>query len=200
MKEKISGSLNLVLDLDTKGNSPAAMASNLNGAIEFGMEEIEAPKEKFDLLTKNLFGWVVSSTVFRRRTRLDCGIVIFEANKGQLASKLVFFDGTNLTLSGEGSMDLGQETIDFYIIPKEKRSLLSKAGPVHLTGPLRDPNISAVSSAEMGVLAAKGYAGLAILPTVTIPVTVLGSLGGLFAQDESKGDNSACLKYAENRQ
>ncbi|MEJ2214943.1 MAG: hypothetical protein P8Y20_13060, partial [Gammaproteobacteria bacterium] len=102
--------------------------------------------------------------------------------------------------SGEGSMDLGQETIDFYIIPKEKRTLLSNANPVHLTGPLRDPNIGAVSSAELGIMAAKGYAGLAILPTVTIPVAVLGSLGGLFAEDESKGDNSACLKYAESRQ
>ena len=200
VQEKISGSLNLVLALETEGHSPAAMASNLNGSIEFGLEDVEAPQEKFDLLTKNLFGWVVSSTVFKRRTKLDCGMMIFEANKGKLVSKLVFFDGADLTLSGEGSMNLGSETIDFYIIPKEKRSLLSKAGPVHLSGPLKDPNISAISTAEMGVLAAKGYASLAILPTVTIPVTVLGSLGGLFAQDERKGDNSACLKYAEGHQ
>jgi uncharacterized protein involved in outer membrane biogenesis len=200
VQEKISGSIDLIFELDTKGNSPATMASNLNGVIEFGVEDMEAPKERFDLLTKNLFGWVVSSTMLSRRTKLDCGMMIFEANQGQLASKLVFFDGSNLTLSGDGSLDLGQETIDFYIIPKEKRSLLSNASPVHLTGPLRDPDISAISTAEMSMLAAKGYASLAILPTITIPVAVLGSLGGLFAQDKSKGDNSACLKYLQDNQ
>ena len=52
----------------------------------------------------------------------------------------------------------------------------------------------------MSVLAAKGYASLAILPTITIPVAALGSLGGLFAQDKSKGDNSACLKYLQDNQ
>ena len=196
----VDGSLNINIDLSTYGQSKADMAANLNGIVEIGMEEMALPRTVVDLLGVDLFGWVLSSTLGRgHKVKLDCGIVRFKAEQGLLTSELLFLDGQSVTVSGEGNIDLRKETIDLSIFPRKKNTLWAKVTPVNVNGPLTSPTGSPVVGTAMGAATASQYAGLALAPQVVIPVKALGFLGGLFRKDDSKGDNSACLKYVEEQ-
>lgn len=194
----IDGSLNINIDLSTNGQSHADMAANLNGIIEIGMEDMAMPKTIIDLLGVDLFGWVLSSTLGREnKLKLDCGIMRLKAEQGLLTTELLFLDGQSVTVSGEGNVNLREETIDVSIYPKKKNRFWAKVAPVKVSGPLTSPTGSPVVGAAMGAATATEYAGLALAPQVVIPVKAFGFLSNLFRKDDSKGDNSACMKYAE---
>jgi uncharacterized protein involved in outer membrane biogenesis len=192
----VDGSLNINVDLSSQGQSAAEMAGNLNGVIELGMENIKMPRRTAELLTVDLFGWALSSTFGRaRQTKLDCGIAKLKVDKGQLVSEIFFLDGPNLTLSGEGSVNLGSETLDLSFFPKKKSRLFSSVTPINITGSITKPSVKVISSSA----AATTYAGLSMAPQIYIPVTALGYLGELFSRDESKGEDSACLEYTQKK-
>jgi len=192
----VDGSLNINVDLSSQGQSAAEMAENLNGVIELGMENIKMPRRTAELLTVDLFGWALSSTFGRaRQTKLDCGIAKLKVDKGRLVSEIFFLDGPNLTLSGEGSVDLGSETLDLSFFPKKKSKLFSNVTPINITGSISKPSVKVISSSA----AATTYAGLSMAPQVYIPVTALGYLADLFSRDKSKGEDSACLEYTQKK-
>ena len=190
----LDGSLNVSVDLTSQGRSPAEIAANLEGTIELGMEEITFPQEIVDLLAVDFFGWTLSSTFGKgRAAKLDCGIVMLKANDGKLVSEVIFFDGSNLALLGEGSLDLGRETIDLSLYPKKKKRFWSKVNPVTITGALTAPSVTTIAT---GTAAAR-YGMLAAAPEIFVPLTALGRLGELFTRDASRGANSACLQYTQ---
>lgn len=188
----VDGSLNLNVDLFGRGQSPAELAADLNGLIEVGMEHMMVPRRSIDLLAVDLLGWTLNSAFARgQQTRLDCGIVRLDLVAGQLSSDVFFFDGPELTLTGEGSVQLREETLDLSLYPRRKGRLLSNVTPVNISGRLSQPSIRIIPARAT----ATGLAGLAAAPQIFIPMSAMGFLGDLFARDRGKGDNSACLAY-----
>ncbi len=88
----------------------------------------------------------------------------------------------------ELNLDLRNETIDMVINPKKKSRIFSSVSPVHIKGPMRDPNVEALSAGEV----ATGYGGVGYVSQGFIPLKALGFLGGAVTGDGAD-DQSPCL-------
>jgi len=156
--EPVQGRTNLNLDVSAKGDSAHAMASSLNGVINFEYENAKLPAWLMDYLSVDVFGWVLSTAISRQRyVTLNCVVAEFAATDGQLNSNLLIADGPNLTVGGRVDLDLQNETIDAVLLPRQKRRLFSSITPVRLSGPIKSPSVLAIpvqaAVQEIGALA-----------------------------------------------
>ena len=93
------------------------------------------------------------------------------------------------TVTGSGTIDLGQETLDLTLLAHPKdASVLSASTPVAIKGTFRDPQIDVVSEE----LAEKGLAALAL--GVVLPV--IGAILPFIETGEAEGVNCAALMKA----
>ena len=99
-------------------------------------------------------------------------------------SQTLVADGPTLTLTGQGSLNLGEETIDFVLYPRKKRRFWASADPVKIKGPLTDPSVKALPVGGAG-----GYGALALAPQIAIPGAALGYLWSLVRKN---GDMGPC--------
>jgi hypothetical protein len=187
----ITGYSNLDLDLTAVGKSPHDIVSSLGGNLSVGFENAKIPAEYVRLLSVDVFGWVLSRTA-RKETYIDlnCVVVAFDVKDGQMNSRTLIADGPNLTTAGHINLDLGAETMDILLIPKQKKSLFSSIEPVKIRGPMLDPRVEAVP-----LKAAIQEAGaIALLPTVVIPVRLLGKLWSMLDDGDKPGQGCASLE------
>jgi hypothetical protein len=187
----ITGYSNIDLDLKGSGRSPHELASSLSGNLSIGFENARIPSEYIDLLSVDVFGWVFSKTRKKESySDLNCVVVAFDVNEGKLKSRTLIADGPNLTVAGHINLDLGAETMDILLIPKQKTRIFSSIEPVKIKGPIMDPKVEAVP-----VKAAIQEAGaMVLLPTVVIPVRLLGKLWSILDDDDKPGQGCASLK------
>jgi AsmA family protein len=77
-----------------------------------------------------------------KKADIRCGVLDFEAVKGDLQAKTLFVDTTNVLITGRGGVKLGSEAIDISLQgdPKHLRLLRLRA-PISLTGTLAYPSI-----------------------------------------------------------
>ena len=109
-------------------------------------------------LAVDLFNWAfVSNVAGQRYYKLNCVIAEFTADEGELKSKLLLADGPNMSFGGQVDLNLGEETIDAVLLPKQKSRLFSSISPVQLSGPIKDPKVVAIPAPaaikEIGMLA-----------------------------------------------
>jgi len=114
----------------------------------------------------------------------------FDVNEGHMNSKVIVADGPQLSLGGRVDLDLGAETMDIVIIPKQKKRIFSSISPVKLQGPWRDPRVTAVPAKA----AIKEVGGLVLMPTVAIPVMVIHNLWSLLDDGDTKGSGCSKIK------
>ena len=154
----IDGRTNVLLDLTSSGHSAHQLASSLNGRINIEFENARIPALYANYLSVDVFGWALSNTYAGEKyVNLNCMIADFNADNGEVKSKLLLADGPNLSLGGRVDLDLRDETIDAVLLPKQKRRLFSQINPVSLSGPIRKPRVVAVPAKaaiqEIGMLA-----------------------------------------------
>ena len=53
-----------------------------------------------------------------------------------VTTRAFLLDAADLGVSGEGTIDLGKEQVDYVFLPKKKSRMISKADPVKVTGAL----------------------------------------------------------------
>ena len=196
----LSGNINIHLDLSSHGHSQADLAGNLNGVMGVISENLEIPYYTADLLAVDLLGWALKRTLDRNATVLvHCSIVEAGVKQGQIAIQRLMFDGPNMTLIGQGWVNLGTETLDVTLNPERKTGIWTKAEPVRLTGELSDPKVGvtlvnektvAVTGATAGIVA-----GAVAAPMLVLPAVAVGTLWNMITGDEDKGEGSPCLQY-----
>jgi hypothetical protein len=104
-----------------------------------------------------------------RQVAIRCAVADFRIDRGKMASRTFVFDTTDTAIEGDGTIDLGERTIDFTLRPRPKdMSLLSVRAPIHLTGNLSKPTIQP----DIGAVAAKGGAAL-LLGTLALPAAII---------------------------
>jgi AsmA family protein len=89
-----------------------------------------------------------------------CGVIDFEAQKGELDARSVFIDTTTVLITGRGHVDLGDETLDLSLQgdPKKVR-LFRLRSPITLHGTLLHPAVGLKAEnlvAQAGVAVALG--------------------------------------------
>ncbi|HFD78810.1 MAG TPA: hypothetical protein ENK05_00270 [Gammaproteobacteria bacterium] len=135
--------LDIEAALQSQGSSPHQLAANLDGSFYLHNERGKISRARLDLLFVNLVGWLYKAGK-ERYYRINCGILDLDVRKGVIDTRAFFLDSPAITIGGEGTVDLGKETVDYVFVPKKKSRIIAKAEPVKITGPLNDPRVKAI--------------------------------------------------------
>jgi uncharacterized protein involved in outer membrane biogenesis len=191
----VEGYVNLQVDVSAGGDSPHELASSLDGKFSFGLENARVPRKYVEFLAIDVFGWVINTATRRDPyANLDCVMAAFDINDGVATSNLLAADGPSLSIAGTAMLDLGDETIDMTLLPKQKASLFSNLAPVHIKGPLRDPDVKALP-VKAAVTSLGSLVLMPALPMVAIPA-ILGEKLWTTLNDHDRRE-SGCVKLAE---
>jgi uncharacterized protein involved in outer membrane biogenesis len=120
---------------------------------------------------------------------VQCLVSRFEVQDGVMSTRALVLETSDSTVTGSGTIDLGQETLDITLLAHPKdASVLSASTPVAIKGTFREPQIDVVSEE----LAEKGLAALAL--GVVLPV--IGAVLPFIETGEAEGVNCAALMKA----
>jgi uncharacterized protein involved in outer membrane biogenesis len=187
----ITGYSNLDMELTARGKTPHELVSSLGGNLSIGLENARIPTKYVEFLSVDIFGWAFSQTRKKESySDLNCVVVAFDVKDGQMKSRTLIADGPNLTLAGHINLDLEAETMDILLIPKQKKSIFSSIEPIKIRGPMMDPKVEAIPVKA----AIQEVGAMALLPTVVIPVRLLGKLWSILDDDDKPGQGCASLQ------
>ncbi|MGB5443772.1 MAG: AsmA family protein, partial [Gammaproteobacteria bacterium] len=187
----ISGSSEVHAELEAKGRSPHELASSLDGTLRIELENASIPQKYITLLSADALGWIGSKSLFKdKQTDINCLLMSFNSNQGMVASSALVADGPKLSLGGRINLDLGAETLDIVLIPKQKKRILSSISPVKITGPMNNPKVDAIPAKA----ALQEIGTMALLPGVAISVKVLEEFWGFFDRNDKLGEGCKKLE------
>jgi hypothetical protein len=139
-----SGSLAARLDLHSRGASTRALASHLEGEVILSAGKGTIAVDHAGLLTRDL-SRAVREAVARHPARVEqmnCLIGDFELRAGVARARTLVLDTRSVTVVGEGSIDLGAETVQLRLLPRPRQAgPVSTAATVQVTGPLTRPSV-----------------------------------------------------------
>lgn len=187
----INGYSNVRVDITASGQSPHDMASSLGGKIDLGFENARIPRKYIQFLSVDVLGWALSST-FRKDnyTDLNCLVATFEANNGKINSTVLIADGPHVSLGGRVRLNLGKETMNIVLLPKQKRKLFSSITPVKIKGPMRDPGVEAIPAKA----AMQEVGAMALVPYVYVPLKLLSGLWSIVDDGDKSGQGCASIE------
>ena len=186
----INGYTNINFELKTKGRSPHKLASNLGGEISLGLENARIPSRYVKLLSVDVFGWALSATTRDKHANLNCVLMAFDVIQGEVKSAVIVADGPRLSIGGQINLNLGEETLDIIIIPRQKRRMFTSTSSVSISGPMRDPKVQAIPARA----AAQQVGSFAVLGTgLFIPVAVVSSIWSRLGDNDQIGDGCDTL-------
>jgi hypothetical protein len=186
----LRGYSNLHMNLTAEGRSQHELASSLNGTTLIGLENARIPRKYVALLSVDILGWVATQSLARGSfVNLNCMVMSFESKDGLVTSNTIVADGPRLSLGGRINLDLGEETLDIVLVPKQKKRIFSSISPVKVHGPMNDPVVEAIPAKA----AVQEIGSMALLPGVFIPVKGLEKLWGLLDDGDDVGDGCAGL-------
>jgi hypothetical protein len=186
----VAGKAHLNVDISSNGHSPHEMAADLSGAVSFSLEDAKIPKVYVEFLSADVLGWMARTVTFEDSyTTLHCVMTSFDVDQGVAKSNLMFADGPHLSIEGDATLDLGQETIDMTMYPTQKKRVTSSTSTIKITGALADPDVE-TSSSKAGTAAVVG--GAILVPQVVIPIFLIEQLWRrVFSSDNDTG----CADY-----
>jgi len=178
------GAVSGLIDLTAAGNSVAGMLGSANGKLGVYVDGGEVSKMVMEMIALDL--WNLAKVALRgdEPVEIRCAIADFDVKDGLMKANALVFDTTVMNITGEGTINLRDETINLKIVPQPKaRSLASLRSPLFIAGTLSQPKVSR----DVRSIAEKGAGAL-----------VLGILNPLLAVlpliYEGKGRDSNCGK------
>jgi hypothetical protein len=171
--------------IDSHGNSMAAIMGQGNGELKLillGGGNLSALL--VDLTGLEFANGILSALGVPNRATIQCFVTDLPLNEGTLNTKVFLLDTTEGRVTGQGTSNFADQTIDFSLTTRSKHfSVGSLPGPINITGPLGAPKIR--PGAEV-VARAGAAAGLGVL------LTPLGAL--LPTIQFGVGDDNACTR------
>ncbi|MBI3127838.1 MAG: AsmA family protein [Candidatus Tectomicrobia bacterium] len=170
----VSGRTDFSLDLQGRGEDVDTLMGNLDGETRLLVGEGTMNTAGLDYLVGG-FTQVLGTLLSQGTTnmKLNCAAADFAVKKGVAETRALVADSQFSTISGEGKIDLGRETVDMRVVPKAKSVTLSMSVPVRIEGPLRKPSVRPDELAVARRLA--GVIGAFVFPPAAI--IGLGELG-----------------------
>ncbi|MBW1895544.1 MAG: AsmA family protein [Deltaproteobacteria bacterium] len=181
----LKGQLNLVVDLQSAGNSPREIAAALGGEIGLAVEKGKI-KRAFEFMGADTVGFLSGILSQREYNDLNCMALRFIFEEGVGRSEIIYIDIPDMYVRGGGHIDLHTETMKMVLQPKPKKGLRGMTSAVTIDGPIADPKVRKLPFRE----AAKLY-GEIFMPVVFFPARALGYLWYLIRKD--KEAESPCL-------
>jgi peptidoglycan hydrolase-like protein with peptidoglycan-binding domain len=183
----LDGELDMVLDLKAAGASPRALASSLEGDWDMAVSRGHVRTGLLDLAAVDLVDWMTSDSAWKGYSDLNCFVLRIDYHEGLGEIERLLLDTTNVLATGEGDINLRQETIDIKVEPHTKKFRLIKlTSPFAIEGPLASPSVKLEG----------GNAGMALRMIGEIllaPIHLLGSLLLPLVHDHGKDAHNPCL-------
>jgi len=181
------------LSLTTSGNSTHEMAASAEGDIYMTIENGWLRRSLVNLLFVDIVGWSMNYVKGSKYAPINCGVADYSIRQGVISTNAFFIDSKSITVTGEGTIDLGNESVDYVFIPRKKSRVVLKAEPVRVKGALNDPSVTAVPVKS----AALTFGTLIFAPYVFAGMVAADYASGAIRDD---GDGkSACMEYEEMR-
>ncbi len=195
--QRLTGRIDLDLDLKGRGASAAGLMAGLDGRAAAVMGRGLIDNNYLDLL-----GGDLASGVFRLlspnredgRTQINCFVARFDVEDGLARSRVLVFDTNQMTVVGDGTVNLKTEALDVSLKPAPKKgvgaagrarislSLGELAKPFKLGGALAEPRL-AVDPEASALAVGKAVGGVALF----------GPVGLVAALVSRSGEENPCL-------
>jgi uncharacterized protein involved in outer membrane biogenesis len=182
----ITGNMHVQADLHGVGATPHAIAASLDGSLGLAMTNGTVDNR----ILGNALGTILRAAnlldlVGRGGTsQVHCFVARLDAYHGIATLRSLVFASTLLTMDGDGSLNLGAETLDLHLRPQARLAGADIVVPLRVSGSFRAP--SAASDPAAAVAANAGTAAGAILGGAT----PLGVIAGALGAKELFGENA----------
>lgn len=142
MLESALGTINGNAKLAGSGNSVADMLGVADGRVALVSSGGDVSNLMLALAGANGAKIIRFLVLGDRNAKLHCAVAGFNVKQGLMTSEVLVVDTSDTNITGSGSINLRDETLDLTLIPLPKSpSLLSLRGPLHVTGTLSEPGI-----------------------------------------------------------
>ena len=184
-----SGRLEIMADLHGAGGTARAIAASLDGTAGFAMAGGSYdPGQVGGFLAKVASQTNVLELIGRggvKTSEIRCLAARFDIRQGIATLQPLLLSSSLLTASGNGSVDLREETVALMLRPQGRLGGTGFSIPVRVTGTLRQPKAEIDASAAAGANAGT-IAGIIIGGT-----TPLGMASGLLGADRLAGGDQS---------
>jgi len=164
LSEEVRSHLDIAVDVHSSGSSPHDLMAGLDGSAGAVMGEGYLT-HYLDLLSVDLTRKVLHFWgEHKKGGEIRCAVVQFDFSKGLATSKAFVFDTEAGVLTGEGTIDLATEQVNFLLVPEPKLpSFTDLWTKLKVSGPIMDPKVrpDALSLLSKG---AKALSALVIGP------------------------------------
>jgi uncharacterized protein involved in outer membrane biogenesis len=191
--EQVVGEVDIDVNIDSTGRSIDELMAQLEGSAAVAAEEGRIEDNQLHRLVADLDILRALPPFWRREkaVRVNCLIGEFDIEDG-VAVTGAMLDTQRMTLLGEGTVDLGEETFDLLLRPLPKPQKLSTlAVPVEIEGTFAEPAVKP----RTGSAAAQAVRGL--LGGLLVP---LNQISALFGQETVDACADALRQAQERRQ
>jgi len=182
LAEQALGAIGGQLELAGTGNSIARMLGSADGEVAVGMGRGQVGNLVLELAGIDIFEALRFLLTGDQVVPIRCAFADFAVEDGVMQARALAFDTTDTIIVGEGSIDLGEETLDLELRPRPKdRSILTLRSPLVVDGTFADPGFRP----DMGRLGVRGAIALA-LGSIAPPAALLATI------EVGPGEDSGC--------
>lgn len=188
------GATDLVLDVTSSAASVQQMMAGLNGKMVLKVGEGELKEEYIRDFLPGLARAVSALDRATAKTKLHCVVSGLDFKNGVVTPKAILAETGSMTMTGDGTVNLGTERIDMKLVPSSRDTSLAAAlPPVNVRGSLADPSFTPDAAAlAKGVIGT--VAGVAALGPLAILSPAMGSGG-----DDAATACAKAIALAEGR-
>jgi AsmA family protein len=197
VKDVSGGRLHGELELSSRGNSVAGWMKNLDGHVMVISDGGRVHNRYIRLLGGNLsegFFRMLNAGKDFSHTEIHCLVSRFDVEGGEARGTALVMDTPEMTVVGEGTIDLASEGLNISLKPYPKQgvagvgvSLGELTKPFKLAGTLSEPSL-AVDPAQSALVIGKAVGGVVLFGPVGIVAALVGG---------TKGEGNPCLRAVE---
>ncbi|MDE2396449.1 MAG: AsmA family protein [Burkholderiales bacterium] len=161
--------------LRAHGNSVAAMLGAANGSTTLVVGAGEVSDLMLRLSDLDLANALLVVLRGDRNIPIRCMVADLDWNHGVVQPRRLLLDTRHTTLTGEGTANFGDETLDLRLVARPKdNSLFALRGPIVVKGPFAHPSVRP----DLGRIGARGAASVALAaiapPLALVPFVQFG--------------------------
>lgn len=189
------GATDLAVDVTSQGASLRQIMAGLDGKVVIKVGEGELKEEYVRATLPRLADAVSILGRATAKTKLHCVVTGLDIKNGVVTPKALLAETGSLTITGDGTVNLGTEQLDLRLIPSSRDTGLAAAlPPVRVRGMLLDPSF-APDPAALAKSVIGTAAGIAALGPLALLSPALGSGG-----DDAQTACAKAVALAEGRQ
>ena len=194
------------LELNTTGNSIAKMMANGDGSVKLFMTGGDLSALLVDLSGLDFGNALISALGLPKRTPVRCMVADMPLQRGVLDTRMLLVDTEAANITGKGSVNFTNETIDYRIEQEPKHFTIgSLHAPILIRGRLKSSSIMpdpAAVGIRGGIAAALGVLATplaALLPTIQLGLGEDNDCGKLIAEAARSGSNKLSTGQVRSR-